>query len=69
MKKIIILISSLFLIYSCESDNSNGSVELTKKQKLIGQWVMTDYYHDTFYENDQKGRRRKDCARGIGLWN
>ena len=59
MKKIIILISSLFLIYSCESDNSNGSVELTKEQKLIGQWVMTDYYSDTFYENDQKGRREK----------
>ena len=59
MKKLILLISFLFLFNSCDSDDSSDSVELTIEQKLIGQWVMTDYYSDTFYENDQRGRLEK----------
>lgn len=53
--KFFLILVTLCLL-SCDSDNDSNSAELSQSERLIGEWTLTNYYSDSYFEERNEGR-------------
>lgn len=51
-----LLLLLILLVLSCDSESTTELPEQTLSEKLIGQWTLTNYYSDTYFDDRNEGR-------------
>lgn len=51
-----LLLFLIISVLSCHSESTSESPELSLSEKLIGEWILTNYYSDSFSPQEQTGR-------------